>query len=248
MNLFRSFQLLVNLSVLLIASNEARASDGANLFKLAAAAYEQKDFTLAAKLFTESAATEPAAGTFQNLGNAEWLNARTAEAIVAWERALLLNPRSGDVQNNLKFARETAQLESPELTWCEIAASWLRATVWAWLACGSLWFAVAAMIVPGVLRWRRSATQQAVVALSLGVLLLTLPANYGVWTHSQIGFVMKRETLLRLTPTAEAEAVSKLAAGEPGRVLRERGKYLFIRTRRTTGWVEREGFTFVTLR
>jgi hypothetical protein len=28
--------------------------------------------------------------------------------------------------------------------------------------------------------------------------------------------------------------------------LRERGKYLFIRTRRTTGWVERDGFTFVT--
>ncbi len=248
MSWLRSIQLLMSLSVLLVYSNEVRASDGTNLFKPGIAAYEQKDFPLAAKMFVDSAASEPAAGAFQNLGNAEWQNARTAEAIVAWERALLLNPRSSDVQNNLKFARESAQLESPELSWCEIAAGWLPATVWGWLACGSLWFAVGAMIVPGVLRWRRSATQQAVVALSLGVLLLTLPANYGVWTRSQIGFVLKRETPLRLTPTAEAEAATKLAAGEPGRVLRERGKYLFIRTRRTTGWVERDGFTLITSR
>ena len=242
-NLFFAVSLLM---VLMASEFGAVASITANSFKPGIVAYEQNDFPLAAKLFAESTAAAQRPGALQNLGNAEWQNARTAEAIIAWERALLLIPRSSDVENNLKFARESAQLESPELTWCEIVASWLPATVWAWLACGSLWFAVGAMIVPGVLRWRRSATQQAVVALSLGVLLLTLPANYGVWTRSQIGFVLKRETPLRLTPTAEAEAASKLTAGEPGRVLRERGKYLFIRTRRTVGWIERTGFVLVT--
>ncbi len=248
MSLLRSIQLLLSVGVLLGYCYEARGSDVANLLKRGVAAYEQKDFLLASKLFAESAAAGTSAGAFQNLGNAEWQNAHTAEAIVAWERALLLNPRSSDVQNNLKFARESAQLESPEMTWCEVTASWLPSRIWAWLACGSLWFAVGAMIVPGVLRWRRSATHQAVIALSLGLLLLTLPANYGVVTRSHIGFVLKRETPLRLTPTAEAEASTKLAAGEPGRVLRERGKYLLIRARRTTGWVERECFTFVTPR
>lgn len=242
----RSLQLLICLGVLLIYRNDACASSGTNFFKIGADAYEQKNFPLAAKMFKESAATEPAAGTFQNLGNAEWQNARTAEAILTWERALLLNPFDHNAENNLKFARESAQLEAPELTWCEIAASWLPANDWAWIACSSLWFAIGAMLLPGVLRWRRSATQQAVVALSLVVLLLALPANYGVWTRSQIGFVLNRETPLRLTPTAEAEAVTKLAAGEPGRVLRERGNYLLIRTRRTTGWVERDGFTLIT--
>ncbi len=222
------------------------ASDNSDSFQRGTVAYTNNDFPLAAKLFAESATTAPHAGTFQNLGNAEWQEGRTAEAIIAWERASHLNSFERNAENNLKFARESAQLESPELTWCEIAASWLPANVWAWLACGSLWFAVGAMILPGVLRWRRSATHQAVVALSLGVLLLTLPANYGVVTRSQIGFVLKRETPLRLTPTAEAEASTRLAAGEPGRVLRERGNYIFIRTRRTTGWVEREGFTLVT--
>ena len=224
------------------------ASTSTDAFQAGGAAYANNDFPLAAKLFKEVVAVAPSPGAFQNLGNAEWKNNRTAEAIIAWERALLLKPRSSEIENNLKFARESAQLESPELTWCEIAASWLPANVWAWLACGSLWFAVGAMTLPGVLRWRRSATQQAVVALSLGVLLLTLPANYGVWTRSQVGFVLKRETPLRLTPTAEAETVTKLAAGEPGRVVRERGNYFLIRTRRMTGWVERDGFSFVTPR
>jgi tetratricopeptide (TPR) repeat protein len=217
-------------------------------FASGCAAYANDDFALAARMFTESSSAEPAAGTFQNLGNAEWKNNRTAEAILAWERAALLNPLDRNAENNLKFARDAAQLESLDLTWCEIAASRLPANVWAWLACGSLWFAVATMMLPGVLRRRRSATQQALVAVGLGIFLLSLPANYGVWTRSQIGLVMKRETPLRLTPTAEGEAVTKLAAGEPGRVLRERGNHLLIRTRRTTGWVERDGFILIVPR
>ena len=206
----RSLQLLICIGVLLIYGNDAGAGSGTNFFKLGAAAYEQKDFSLAAKLFTESAVFQPAAGTFQNLGNAEWQEGRTAEAILAWERAACLNPLDLYAKSNLKFARESAQLEAPELTWCEIAASWLPANVWAWLACGSLWFAIGMMMLPGVLRRRKSATQQALVALCLGVFLLTLPANYGVWTRSRIGFVLKRETPLRLTPTAEAEASDTL--------------------------------------
>lgn len=217
-------------------------------FSAACTAYEGGNFEAAKQLFERKTKASPSGGAFLNLGNTEWRLGNTAAAIVAWERALLLNPFDGNAENNLRFARENAQLESPELTWCEIAAGWLPANLWAWLACGSLWFAVGAMIVPGVLRWRRSATQQAVVALSLGILLLTLPANYGVVTRSQTGFVLERETPLRLTPTAEAEAVTKLAAGEPGRVVRERGNYLLIRTRRTTGWVERDGFALIAPR
>lgn len=217
-------------------------------FDLGKAAYERQDFPSAAKLFAESVAAAPASGTFQNLGNAEWENGRTAEAIIAWERALSLNPFDRHAENNLKFAREQAQLEAPELTWCEIASTWLAAHWWAWLACGSLWFAVGMMMLPGILRRRKSATQQALVALGLGVFLLSLPANYGVWTRNRIGFALTAETPLGLTPTADAEAATKLAAGEPGRVLRERGKYLFIQTRRANGWIERSRFGLVNPR
>lgn len=236
---------IIGLALVILFSTFANASATTNSFSLGMTAYEQKDFPRAAKLFTESAAATPASGTFQNLGNAEWQSGRTAEAIIAWERAQGLNPFDRHADNNLKFAREFAQLEAPELTWCEIASTWLAAKWWAWLACGSFWFAVGMMLLPGILRRRKSATQQALVALGLGVFLLSLPANYGVLTYSRIGFALASETPVRLTPTADAEAATKLAAGEPGRVLRERGKYLFIQTRRATGWIERAEFGLV---
>ena len=67
-------------------------------------------------------------------------------------------------------------------------------------------------------------------------------ANGLLVTRARIGFVLEAETPLRLTPTAEAEAVTKLAAGEPGRMVRGRGNYVLIQTRRASGWVAREKF------
>lgn len=208
-------------------------------------AYEQGDYSLAEQQFAAVLDRRLSAGAFQNLGNAYWQLEQTAPALICWERALRLNPLMQAAENNLKFARETAQLESPDLTWCEIAAGWLPARWWAWLAMVSFWFAVAMLMLPGVLRWRRSAAQQALVALGLGVFLLTLPVNYGVWTRARLGYVLASETPLRYTPTADAEPVTKMAAGEPARMVRQRGKYLLIQTRRAEGWVERSRFGLI---
>lgn len=214
----------------------------ADAFAAAGRAYEQADFAAAAELFAAAVSNQPSVGALQNLGNAHWQLGQTAEALLAWEQARLVQPFTAAVENNLKFAREAAQLETPDFTWCEIAAGWLPASWWAGLACGSFWFAVAMLLAPGILRWRRLALQQALVAVGLGIFLLALPANYGCWTRTQLGFVLAAETPLRYTPTAEAEPVTIMAAGEPGRILRERGKYYLIQTRRSEGWVERNKF------
>jgi len=217
----------------------------ADTFSSGKTAYDQNNFPLAAQLFKESVTTTPAAGTFQNLGNAEWQNGRTAAAVIAWERALCLAPFDQNTQNNLKFLREQAQLEAPELAWYEIASTWLPAHYWAWFAFGSLWFAVGMLLLPGVFRWQKSALQQALVALGMGIFLLSLPANYGVMSRAHIGFVIAGQTPLCLTPTANAEPVTTLAAGEPGKVVKATGQYLFIHTRRASGWIERAQFELI---
>ncbi len=243
--MIRNLACWLTMALLFMFAGRTNAGNAAETFRLGVAAYEQNDFSRAVELFTHSISNEPTAGAFQNLGNAEWEQGNTAAAVIAWERALSLNPFDRNAENNLKFAREVAQLESPELTWCEIASTWLPASWWGWLAGGSLWFAVSMMLLPGILRWRKSATHQALVALGLGVLLLTLPANYGVFTRANLGFAVAAETPLRLTPTAEGEPATKLAAGEPGRVRRETEKYLLIETRRASGWLRREEFRLI---
>jgi hypothetical protein len=201
-------------------------------------AYRSGDFTAAAKAFAEDATRQPSSGTFQNLGNAEWQRGRAGDAIVAWERALWVEPRNRAVRENLRFARKGAQLESPDLAWYEVVSSWLPANWWAWLAGMSLWSAVGAVMLPGLLRRRRRTWHQALAAFCLTAFLLCLPAHLGVFTRSRLGFVLQKETPLRLTPTREAQAVTHLAAGEPARWVRVRGNFVMVRTNRGRGWVE----------
>lgn len=224
----------------------ARADE--SLFARGHAAYASGDFVGAREAFRASASNHLASGTLLNLGNAEWQAGEVAAALLAWEQARWVKPWDRAAENNLKFGRNEAQVEAPDWTWYEFAASWLPANWWAWLAAGSLWSAVALALLPIVLRWRKSAWQQACVAAGLGIFLLTIPANVGAWTRTRMGFVLQAETKLRFTPTADAEAITALAEGEPARVVRTHGRYLLVETRRTQGWLDRKELGMVLSR
>ncbi len=207
--------------------------------------YRNAEYLLAANSYSNAIAQRPSVGALQNLGNAEWQRGRIGPAILAWEQALWLDPGDTNARENLRYAREAQQLETPELAWYEAASAWLPVNLWPWLTAICLWTVAAMITLPIVCRWRRSGWHQAAAALALGVFLLCLPAHWGVHTRSFIGFVLEREVPLRLTPTHEAEEVTRLAAGEPARWIRTRGDYLYLQTTRASGWVEKGQFGFL---
>jgi tetratricopeptide (TPR) repeat protein len=215
------------------------------LFREGTGAYRAGDYSRAARAFSQAARRQPAAGTLQNLGNAEWQGGQTGRAIVAWEQALWLDPFNRAARNNLRFARKAAQVEAPELSWDEVVSTWLPIDWWAWMTSASLWLAVGMVLLPGILRRRKAAWHQAVAALGIMVFLLSVPAHFGVHTRGRIGFVVQKDALLRLTPTQEAQGIARLGAGEPARWVRARGPYLLIRTGRALGWIERGQFGLV---
>jgi hypothetical protein len=108
-----------------------------------------------------------------------------------------------------------------------------------------LWLAVGVAIVPGVLRRPKAAWHQALAAFGVMLFLLSVPAHLGVHTRSLIGFVVEKQVPLRLTPTAEAQALTQLATGEPVRFVRARGNYVLVRTSRAKGWIERAHFRLI---
>ncbi len=209
------------------------------LFQQGANAYQAGRFVDAVNAFRESALARPASGTLQNLGNAEWQRGQAGPAILAWEQALWLDPFNQAARRDLRFARKAAQLEAPELTWCEVVSTWLPLNWWAWIAGASLWLAVGMGMLPGIFRARKAAWHQALAALGLAVFLLCIPAHIGVDTRCGIGFILAQDTPLRLTPTHEAQVLARLPAGAPARLERARGDFLLIRTSRTLGWVEK---------
>ena len=223
------------------ASTASTASPDA-LFQAGATAYRAGDYARAAEAFRESVTLQPASGALQDLGNAEWQRRRTGAAILAWDQALWLDPFNQSARQNLRFARKNAQLEAPDLAWYEVISTWLPVSWWAWIAGASLWLAVGLGMLPGILRQRKATWHQAIAAVALMVFLLSVPAHVGVETRSRIGFVLQKDTPLRLTPTLEAQAVTRLAAGDPGRLVRTQGNYVLIRTSRTLGWVEQAQF------
>ncbi len=228
------------LSALLSLSAFASTPDA--LFHTGVTAYRAADYATAATAFRQSVALQPASGALQALGNAEWQQRRAGDAVLAWEQALWLDPFNESARQNLRFARKTAQLEAPDLAWYEVISAWLPVSWWAWIAGGSLWLAVGMVLLPGILRQRKATWHQAVAALALMVFLLSIPALFGVQTRARIGFVLEKDTPLRLTPTQEAQAITRLAPGEPARRLRSHGRYILIRTGRTLGWVEQDQF------
>jgi tetratricopeptide (TPR) repeat protein len=199
-------------------------------------------FPEAAAAFEKSAAARPAAGTLANLGLAEWQRGHAGAAILAWEQAQWIDPFDARAKANLRFARQVAQVDTPQLKWFEAVSTWLPPNAWVWLAGAMLWLALGLLVLPGIFRRRKTGWQQWLAALAFGIFLFSLTANFGVVSRTQTGFVLKKNAPLRLTPTREGEVISTLAAGEPARLLRERGNYIFIRTLGGSGWVERNDF------
>jgi tetratricopeptide (TPR) repeat protein len=218
------------------------ADDFSSLFQSGVTAYRAGDFPQAVASFRKSAAQRPASGTLENLGTAEWRSDQPGPAILAWEQSLWLDPFNKVSRNNLRFARKVLQVEAPEFAWYEVVSTWLPVNWWAWIAGISFWLAIAAAVLPGIFRLPKAGWHQGLAALGLTVFLLSVPAHAGVHTRSRLGFILQKDTPLRLTPTAEAQTVTRLSAGEPARLLRTRGQYLLLRTSRANGWVRAEEF------
>jgi Bacterial SH3 domain len=229
------------ISTVLSLSRNCHASEisARELFTRGSQAYADGNFEKAAARFLESATAAPASGTWHNVGDAEWQLGRTGPAVLAWERALWLNPYNTNAHSNLRFARKAKLLDAPELRWSEICSTWLPVNAWPWIAMLSLWLAVAMVILPGVFGRRKAGWHQALAAAGFAIFLLTIPALIGIHSRARIAVVLERNTNLRLTPTADAQATAHLAAGETVRLERRRGNYFFVRAETGTGWIHR---------
>ena len=218
-----------------------------NRFAAGVVAYEARDFALAAQLFREELKHSPSAEAWRNLGLSEWQQEPDGAGILAWERALWLNPFDAEAAASLRFARQSAQLGEFPLRWWETFSTLLPARVWAWLAAGSFWLALGlAFVWPVILGRRRSAWTQLLAAVAVGILLLTITGAIGIHTRSALGVVQLPATPLRQTPTQHAQILAKLAAGEMARVYYRRGNYFYLRTSSSEwGWLETTQLQFI---
>ena len=222
-----------------------RATEADQLFAEGTNAMLAGKYALAARAFADSAASQPAAGTFVNLGIAEWRRGHAGAAMLAWERAQWINPFDARAAENLRFARQFTQTDPPQLIWFETASTWLPGNAWVWIAGAGLWLAVGMAVLPGIFRRRKTGWHQALATLGLCIFLFSITASFGVITRARLGVVIKKGAELRLTPTRNSEIVAAVATGSAARKLKVHGNYYYIRTADGAGWIERDQFSLI---
>lgn len=237
------FFLLIPVLVMSYAGWSCGATN--DFFVIGITATQTGDYSEAANAFQKSIHQQPSAGALVNLGVAEWQRGHAGAAILAWEQARWIDPFNERAAQNLKFARAVAQVDDPQLKWYEAASIWLPPNLWILLAGVSLWLTVGALLLPGIFRWKKSGWLPTLAALSFGVFLFSLTANVGVVSRTNIGFVLRKNAPLLLTPTRTGEIISTLNAGEPVRRLRTHGNYCFISTANGAGWIQADEFGLI---
>lgn len=214
--------------------------DGASLVEKGTSAYENGDFEAAAKIYTEALEQKgPNASLLYNLGNAHYQAGNYGQAILDYERALLLDPRASDIRTNLDMARKatTAFEEKGEFAIWEKPLHWLSLNEWL-LACGiAVGILAVASLVRAFLSGRKGQvslrwmTVVSLLVFAVGVSALILRKG-----ELDRAIVLRSGTEVRLSPFPTADVVATLKEGHGVQIQKEHeGFYLFSK-----GWVSKE--------
>lgn len=137
------FKLAIWLGVVSIFSSPTFANDN---WETAKQQYQQKNYRQAAQIYEQFLQNgEKSAALYHNLGNCYYQLQQTAPAILNYERALRLSPRSTDIQHNLQQAnkRVSQKVDTMPLlfyqAWLQTLSSFLPANVWAVLVLVAVW-------------------------------------------------------------------------------------------------------------
>lgn len=115
------------------------ASKDLSLKAMADKAYANEDYEEAVQLYAQLAAKGENADVYYNLGNAYYRTDDIANAILWYERSLLLNPGDGDTRFNLRLARSKTidKIVSEEdfflSRWYNTLLNMMSINAWTWL-------------------------------------------------------------------------------------------------------------------
>lgn len=150
-------------------------------------AYVQERYEQAISLYNKLLETGASASVYYNLGNAYYRTGDMAHAILAYERAYLMEPGDADIRFNLQLARtKTIDKIVPEsemffITWFRQMIDWYSADQWgrAVVVCFAL-FVVSLLLYffAGHMLWRK-------VGFGVGVCTLILAVLFHIFAYQQ---------------------------------------------------------------
>jgi tetratricopeptide (TPR) repeat protein len=211
-------------------------------FAAANQAYTDGQYAQAIEGYTALLAESPASTVYYNLGNAYTANGQYGQAILQYERCLVLNPDNADARANLKLARDAVEAAPPTRTWVEDYAQAAGVNTWTWLAAVAFWAMEFLVVLPPLYGWR-SPWRTLLLALCLLGLVGGGTGLTGYHFMSKEGIVLADDAPLRLAPTSTSPAKGFLHAGAAADIRRTHGDYAYVVSPDgEQGWMSSEVF------
>ena len=200
-------------------------------FQAGVSAYDAGDFTAAGAALRRFAAAQPHdANAWYNLGNAEYQAGAGGKAVLAWARALRLDPRHDDARHNLDVAQAGPLL-------IRRAAPLPLRTEELLLIAGLAWWLSAAAAAAFIMTRRRGSATAGLAALVVALGAVGAAALPGL--RGETAVVTAAQASLLSDPSIRAEQRSVLGEAEPLLVIERRGGWIRVRSLEgTEGWVE----------
>jgi hypothetical protein len=185
---------------------------------------------------------DPAAGDYSvaalfNQANAHARSGLTGQAILDYERALILAPNDAGSAANLHFMRAKAGVPDPTEGWFTRELTSIPPNTMAWLGCCGLALAGSFILLGEIYPNRRRAIRLTIIAGSL-MLAASIGSAIATWPKIHEAVVIVHEAPALTSPVTAAEAVFTLREGDVVTVRAERGNFALVQTRSgRSGWV-----------
>lgn len=248
-----AFTILLPSFLFFFVSVSAQSKTGA---EAAEEAYRAGNFKKSIELYEGVVAQHLSEGKespeiYYNLGNAYFRDGQIAQAILNYERALLLDPGDGDIRHNLQFARMRIE-DKIDASGTFFLSNWVRSVQnifnsnqWSKFAIVS--FFVFLLCLAGYLFSRMLWLKKTSFYVGLFALLLTIVANIFAFNqkklrlHRETGIVMSAAASIKTSPDINSKEIFQLHAGTKVRIKGTDANWYEIQIANgSVGWIPKE--------
>ena len=227
----------------------------------ASEAYRAGDFKKSIELYNGIVAQrlsegEESAEIYYNLGNAYFRDNQLAEAILYYERALLLNPGDSDIRHNLRFARTRIE-DKIDTSGSLFLTNWVnsiqnRFNSNTWGSVAVVLFILFLLCVGGYLFLRVLWIKKAAFYTGIVVFALMIVANLFAFRQKNLqidrntGIVMAGAASIRTSPRTNSKELFQLHAGTKVKVKDTDGNWYEIEIANgSVGWIPKENVEII---
>jgi len=172
-----------------------------------------------------------------NEANAAQRTGRLGPAILGYERARLLSPNEPSIEQNLRVAREKADVSAAPIPVWQRPAHWLGFDGWALLGTSAL------VIGCGLFFACRYVPRRAISWIGASCAAMVFLAATAIalrWNELDRAVIQNAQTKAHIAPAAVAQSTFELKAGEIVAAEREFGDFVLVRTLdQRSGWVSK---------